>query len=102
MTITQEIEHIRADRYRNEITITGIPSGYFPAIISNTADTEQPNREITITLMPLEQSPGGTMNCNTGRFQRRKQETGIQVSLSQHEEKLMSSYASYDHPIKEE
>ena len=102
MIITQQIEHIREDRYRNEITITDIPQGYFPAIISNTADAEQPNRKIAITLMPLEQSAGGTMNCNTGRFQRREQETGIQVSLSRDGEELMSSYVSYDHPIKEE
>lgn len=96
MTLTQQIEHIREDRFRNEIVIHDVTQGFFPAIISNSIEEGKSKRIIAIHLLPMEQSPGGSMNCDTGRFIRRSYEMGIEVKLSQNGNTLATSYAAYD------
>lgn len=99
MTITQSIRpkmtH-QGSAYECEIEITDVPQGYFPAIIGRTFSEDNSEREIQVDLLPLEQSPGGTMTCNTRRHKRKEQEQFIKVKVSKEGVEMASNVKAYE------
>lgn len=83
MTISQKITNVNDNSYEDEITITDIPKGYFPASTGNSLPAGATTREIRVEIMPLEQSPGGTMDTNPGLYIKGANETAVKVTAYQ-------------------
>jgi len=81
MTVSQQLNHVNENLYDDDITITDIPQGNFPAVIANNFTEGSTTREISVSIMPLEQAPGGTINCNTGIFPKGSGETTVKVTV---------------------
>lgn len=83
MTVSQDIqlENSQDKSYFDTITITDVPQGQFPAVISNSIAEGASTREMEVQLMVLEQSQGGTMTADPGLFVRNDGETAIQVKV---------------------
>ncbi|MEL7220224.1 MAG: hypothetical protein AAGJ93_02830, partial [Bacteroidota bacterium] len=91
MTVSQQINQIQDNSYDDDIIINGIPQGFFPAVIDNSITDGSTTREISVLIMPLEQSPGGTMSCNPGLFTKGSSETSIQVTVKDDSGKELAS-----------
>ena len=83
MTISQNISAIDPDQksYEDEITITDIPQGHFPAVTAMSVPDGSDTREITVNIFSLEQNPGGTQTVYTGLYIRKDGETAIKVTV---------------------
>ena len=99
MTIHQAfLRRSTNNKYDDDITITAIPKGYFPAMTSSRApaeDSGSTTRQVRIELFPLEQSPGGTMVVGTGLYLRRAWEHEVQVTVFQEDRELVTQTQSY-------
>lgn len=81
MTVSQQLNNVNENFYDDDITITDIPQGNFPAVIANNLAEGSTTREISVSIMPLEQAPGGTMNCNPGIFSKGDSESAVKVTV---------------------
>ncbi|MEO1261386.1 MAG: hypothetical protein AAFZ15_21455 [Bacteroidota bacterium] len=81
MNVSQKINHLNDNSYDDDITVTDVPQGQFLAITANSIANGATTREISISLMSLEQAPGGTRTTNTNLFVRQGGETAIQVKV---------------------
>lgn len=99
MTITQTIRPKNThagEAYECGIDITDVPKGYFPAIMSQNFTEDNVYREIQVELLPLEQSPGGSMFCSTRRHKRGDQEKFIKVKVSKEGEAVVEHVQAYE------
>lgn len=83
MTISQQLNHVNDASYDDEITITDVAKGHFPAATGNTLPEGSTTREIRVDIMPLEQAPGGTMTTNPGLYAKGANETEVKVTVYQ-------------------
>lgn len=81
MTVTQDLNHVNDNTYEDEVTITDIPKGYFPAATGNSLPEGSSTREVRVDILPLEQSPGGTMHTNPGLYVKGADETAVKVTV---------------------
>ncbi len=95
MTVSQKLEHINENSYEDIITITDIPKGYFPAATGNSLPADASTREITVEIMALEQSPGGTMTADPGLYVKGADETAVKVTVNQDGKMLAENTQSY-------
>jgi len=95
MDLSQQLNHVNESTYDDDISITGITKGYFPAVTSNSIADGNSIRKVTVELMPLEQAPGGTMMANTGLYKRKDSETAVEVTLMQDGKEVASNTTSY-------
>lgn len=77
MTVSQQINHINDQNYDDDITVTGVPKGYFVAVTANSFGGGSNTREVKVELLPLGHAPGGTGYSNTGLFMRQSGENAI-------------------------
>lgn len=95
MNVSQKLNHVDNNYYDDDITTTDIPKGYFPAVTAMTLPEGSDTREITVMLLPLEQSPGGTMPTNTGLYRRRPDENAVKVTVQQDGKDLATNTTNY-------
>ena len=81
MQVSQHLENINEQNYEDEITITDIPRGFFPAVTAMSSPDGGTTRDISVTIMALEMSEGGTMNVNSGLFVKNPDETAVKVTV---------------------
>ena len=95
MNVSQVLNHINENNYDDDITITDIPKGHFPAVTSITLPQGSNTREIRVDILPMEQIDGGTMNVNSGLFVRGADETAVKATVYQDGKELASNTQSY-------
>ncbi|MEL6863478.1 MAG: hypothetical protein AAFP19_03620 [Bacteroidota bacterium] len=96
MNVSQNIVHINENSYEDEITVTDVPNGHFIAVISNTAPAEgSTQREMVVSIMPLEMENQGTQTTNSGLFVKTADETSIKVTVQQDGKSLADNVQSY-------
>lgn len=95
MNVSQNLNHLNDNNYDDDITVNGIPKGYFPAVTSNTISEGSSTREIGVMLLELEQSAGGTMSTNSGLYVRLGGESAVKVTVSQDGNEVASNTQSY-------
>ncbi len=95
MTVSQQLNHINENNYDDQITIYDIPKGHFPAIVSNTLAQGSATREMTVEIMALEQSAGGTMGTNSGLYIRGADETAVKVVVQENGKQVAEITQSY-------
>ncbi|MEM9819420.1 MAG: hypothetical protein AAF985_00050 [Bacteroidota bacterium] len=83
MNISQKINHIQDQQYDDDITVSGVPTGFFLAVTNMTFPQGSTTREITLDLMPLEQQQDTTLTTNSGLYTRQNDETAIKVTVMQ-------------------
>ena len=81
MTVSQTLNHLNDSNYDDDIMVTDIPQGEFPAVTDITLPDGSTTREVTVTIMSLEASPGGAMPVNTGLFVRGADEKAVKVTV---------------------
>ena len=81
MTVSQTINLVMDSKYDVDITVTDVPSGHFLAVIENQISSGASTREITVSIMPLEQHPGGTVTTNSGLYEKGSNETSVKVTV---------------------
>ena len=83
MTVSQHINSVNPDQkaYDDDITITDVPQGQFPAVTANSIADGSTTREMTVELFALEQDPGGTRTINSGLYVRQDGETAVKVTV---------------------
>jgi len=96
MDASQQFNHVNENNYDDDVTISGIPKGYFPAITSNVVPEGSDTREVIVDIMPLEQSPGGTMPVNTGLYIRQEKESCVKVTVLQDGKEIATNTANYN------
>ena len=84
VSISQVINTVdsNSNSYDTDITVSGIPSGYFPAV----TDIYPPNdgsdiRKVTVNLMAVDWAPGGSQTVTTNLYVRIEGETAIETSV---------------------
>lgn len=95
MVISQTLHNEFENTYDNDISISEIPKGFFPAIIRNQFNEGEGIREVIIDIRPLDVSPGGTMKVNTGFYKKKEQEQAIKVRIQQAGKELASDTHIY-------
>jgi hypothetical protein len=95
MKVSQQLNHINDHNYDDDIFITGIPKGYFPAVTDISISTGSKTRKISVELLPLEQAEGGAMNVNSGLFIRKSDEEEVSITVSQDGKALASNTMRY-------
>lgn len=97
MTVSQQINFVIPENkaYDDDITVTDVPAGQFLAVTANMIPVGASTREVTVTLMPMEQAPGGTRTINTGLFVRQDGETAIKVTVERDGTKLAENTTNY-------
>ena len=95
MTINQVIHHVNEMTFDDDISIVDTPKGYFPAVTSNNLPGDGATREIRVDLLPLDQSPGGKMDVNSGLFVKGADETAVRVVVYQDDQQVAENTASY-------
>ena len=78
---SQTLNHINENNYDDDITVENIEKGWFPAVTSNTLNDQGTQREMTVTLLELDASPGGTMSTNSGLYIRQANEASVKATL---------------------
>ncbi len=95
MNVSQQLNHINENNYDDDITVSDVPKGYFPAVVSNTLAEGSTPREITVDLFPLEQSDGGTMSVNSGLYVKGPDETAVKATVKQDGKEVADNTTSY-------
>ena len=95
MTVSQVLNHVNENSYDDDITVTDVPNGHFLAIIANSIAQGSTTREMTVDIMPLEQSGGGTMTVNSSLYIRQADETAVQVKVTQNGTELANNTTNY-------
>ena len=95
MTVSQVLNHINDNNFDDDITITDIPKGHFPAVTDITLPEGSNTREIRVDILPLEQIDGGTMSVNSGLFVRGADETAVKATVYQDGTEKASNIQSY-------
>ena len=95
MQVSQQINHVNDNNYDDDITVTDVPQGQFLAITSNSIASGASTREIGITLMDLEQAPGGTRTINSSLYVRQDSETAVKATVYRDGKELASNTQSY-------
>lgn len=98
MTVSQQLNSIEAssNSYDDDITITDIPPGYFPGVTDVQAPTGgSTTRKITVTLMLLEQAPGGTSVVNSNLYTKTAAETSVKVTVVKDGNTLAENTTNY-------
>ena len=95
MNVSQVLNHLNENTYDDDITVTDIPKGYFPAAVSNRLPDGSDTREIMVDILPLEQAPGGTMHANPGLYTRQPDETSVKVTVTQDGSVLATNTTGY-------
>ncbi|MEM1319181.1 MAG: hypothetical protein AAGG75_02935 [Bacteroidota bacterium] len=96
MDVSQALNHINENNYDDDITVTDLAKGYFPAVTNNVLSSDGGTRDITVTILPLEQAPGGTMSTNTGLFVRNADENAVKVVVMQDDKEVASNTTNYN------
>ena len=81
MNVSQRINHIQENQYDDDITVSDMPAGYFPAVTNITLPDGSTTRELTVSLFPLEQQTETTMSVNSGLFIKSQDETAVKVTV---------------------
>ncbi len=95
-TVSQQINSINENNYDDDITVTDIPNGHFPAVTGNSITEGTTTRAVTVEILPLEQAPGGTMHCNTGLFKKSDDESAVQVKVMQDGKEVATNTQNYN------
>ena len=95
MTVSQKINQIQDNNYDDDITVEGVPKGYFPAVTSNVLPDGSSTREVRVDLFQLEQSPGGRMDTNTGLYIRGDGENDVKVTVYQGSSEVATNTTAY-------
>jgi len=95
MDASQQLNHVNEKNYDDDISVSGIPPGFFPAVTSNVLPEGSDTREVRIEIMPLEQSPGGVMPVNTGLYVRQDKESCVKVTVNQDGKEIATNTANY-------
>lgn len=95
MNVSQQFNHINENNYDDDISITDIPQGHFLAVTANKLADGSNTREIHVMIMQLEQSPGGTMQCNPGLYIKGADETAVKVTVTQDGQEVATNTTNY-------
>lgn len=95
MEVSQQLNHVNDDTYDDDITVSGIEKGHFPAVTSTKKPEGSNTREITVEIMALEQAPGGTMQANPGLYRRQPDEIAVKVTVMQNGQEMANNTTNY-------
>ena len=95
MTVSQQINLINDNNYDVDITVTDVPNKHFLAVTDNQIPSGSATREVTIDIMFLEQSLGGTLVANPGLFTKASSETSIRVKVKKDGNVLAENTTNY-------
>ena len=95
MNVSQQLNHIQENQYDDDITVSGLPTGYFPAVTGITLPEGATTREISVQLLPLEQQRESTMVVNSGLYVKSPDETAVKVTVSQDGKEVAENTQNY-------
>ena len=95
MDVSQKLNHINEENYDDDITVTDVPKGWFLAVTANTINPGDSIRQMSVVLMELEQSDGGTMTTNSGLYIRQKGEEAVKATVTQNGKEVASNTTKY-------
>lgn len=79
MIISQTITQLNQEDYEVDITVSDIPEGYFISVGETTFSEDGFMRIMTVELIQLNESTGGTRTINSGVFSKKEEEEVIKV-----------------------
>ena len=95
MNVSQTLNCVMDNNYEDDIIVSDVPKGYFPAPTSNSIADGADTREIVVEIYQLEASPGGNMSANPGLYVKSDDETQVKVTLKQDGKEIASNTQSY-------
>lgn len=95
MNVSQSLNNINEQNFDDDVTVTDVPSGHFPAIINVNLPDGSTTREITVEILQLEQSQGGTLTTNSGLYVKSPDETAVKVTVKQNGKEVASNVQNY-------
>ena len=95
ITVSQQLNHINENNYDDDITVTNVPKGHFAAVVSVLISPGETTRSVTVDLLPLEQSDGGTQTVNTGLYVRQPDENDVRVTVLDNRKEVAENMTSY-------
>jgi len=95
ISVSQQLNHINENNYDDDITINDIPKGHFAAVVGISISPGETTRSVTVDLLPLEQSDGGTQTVNTGLYVRQPDENAVRVTVKDNLKEVAENMTSY-------
>ena len=95
ISVSQTLNHINENNYDDDITVTDIPKGHFAAVTNISISAGETTRSVTVDLLPLEQSDGGTQTVNTGLYVRQQDETAVKAIVKENGKEVAENTTSY-------